>query len=87
MHAQQTQMLLRKWRKYSPAGLTLIGLGCSVLGESIARKASSSNIWEWFWWGCAALVFINAGIAVFGEAIKCRVLYEIQHQNQATNDL
>jgi heme/copper-type cytochrome/quinol oxidase subunit 2 len=67
---------LHKWRYYSPLGLTIIGLGCSLLGEAIARKAAAASVWDWFWWGTLALVCINAGVSVFGEGIASRLRHE-----------
>jgi hypothetical protein len=76
---------LRKWRWAAPCGLTLIGLGASLLGEAIILKASNSSFWEWFASGTVALVVLNAGVAVFGEAVKTRALYEWSHREQPTN--
>jgi hypothetical protein len=67
----------RKWRMFAPFGLVLIGCGASILGEAISQKLDSAPFWTWFWWGTAALVVLNAGVAVFGEAVKCRVLLEL----------
>jgi len=66
----------RKWRVLAPLGLVLIGCGASILGEAISQKLGGA----WFWWGTAALVVLNAGIAVFGEAVKCRVLLELSRR-------
>jgi hypothetical protein len=75
-------ILLRKWRWLAPLGLTLIGFGASLLGEAIILKASNHGFWDWFVSGTVALVVLNAGVAVFGEAVKTRALYEWSQHEQ-----
>ncbi len=76
-----TKQLFNKWRIFAPLGLTLIGLGISVVGKAIGLKTIHADTLEWFLWGTLGLIITNAGIAVFGDAIKCRVLYELQQKN------
>ena len=64
-----------KWLALSVGGLTLLGLGISVIGESIILKSKGDN---WFWWGTIGLVIFNSGICVFGEAVKTAVLMQIR---------
>jgi hypothetical protein len=68
----------RKWQLFAPLGLALIGLGLSLLGHSIGIKISGASSLVWFSWGTVSLLCINAGIAIFGEALKARVLYELK---------
>ena len=75
----------KKWRIYAPLGLALIGLGLSFLGHSIQIKTQAAEFWTWFIWGTVSLVITNAGIAVFGDAVKHRVLYELSTKAQNTN--
>ena len=49
------------------------GFGLSLLGEAITYKFQDD--FNWFYWGTAALVVFNSGIALVGEAIvlKCKM--------------
>jgi hypothetical protein len=75
--------LHKKWRLFAPLGLATIGFGVSVVGNAIGLKIAQASAWEWFAWGTAGLILTNAGIAMFGEAVKCRVLYEILYELKA----
>lgn len=77
-----TQQLFNKWRLFAPLGLTLIGLGISIVGKAIGLKMIHADTLEWFLWGTLGLVVTNTGIAVFGDAVKCRVLYELREINK-----
>jgi len=68
----------KKWRLYAPLGLSLIGLGLSLLGHSIQLKTQGSSSLIWFLWGTLSLVVVNGGLAVFGDAVKHRVLFELK---------
>lgn len=61
------------WNKQSPIGLLLVGLGISLIGQATLDKENGRG---WFWKGTVGLIFFNAGLAVFGDAIKNRALYE-----------
>lgn len=64
----------QKWLIFSPVGLILTGMGTAVAAHASARKANQQS---WFWLGTLGLCLLNAGISVFGEAIKSRVLHEL----------
>lgn len=66
----------RDWLIFAIAGLTLIGLGLSLMGEALIRKYESNSWHDWFWWGTAALIVINTGISLFGKAITLRVILD-----------
>ncbi|MFN3265788.1 MAG: hypothetical protein ACK41E_03010 [Deinococcales bacterium] len=66
--------LKSKWLFFSPLGLTLIGFGASLLLDAARAKNAGE---AWFWYGTLALCVFNAGIAIFGEAVKCAVLLEL----------
>lgn len=74
---------LQKWRLFSPLGLALVGLGASLLGHSIELKTSGAATLLWFSWGTVSLVVLNAGLAVFGDAIKHRVLFELRSHDES----
>jgi uncharacterized membrane protein HdeD (DUF308 family) len=46
----------------------------SVVGHAIVLKARQKG--GWFWFGLIGLILLNAGLALFGEAVKHRALYE-----------
>lgn len=70
----------QKWRYLSPLGLATIGLGASLLGHSIELKTTGAPLAGWFWWGTLSLIVLNSGVALFGEAVKARVLFDMSQQ-------
>jgi hypothetical protein len=68
----------KKWLLFSPLGLALIGFGASMLGHSIQLKVEDAKTIIWFAWGTLSLIVLNAGVAVFAEAVKARVLHELK---------
>jgi hypothetical protein len=63
------------WSRFSVPGLILTGLGLSVIGQATIRKATGRG---WFLQGTLGLILFNAGLALFGEAVKARALYEVE---------
>ena len=59
-----------KWLTYSIIGLLLFGFGLSLLGEAILLK---NNNEPFFWFGTLAVVVINSGLCVFGNAIIFKI--------------
>jgi hypothetical protein len=68
----------QKWQRFAPLGLATIGFGASLLGYSIQIKTEGAPTLTWFIWGTLSLLVLNAGVAVFGDAVKHRVLYELR---------
>ena len=64
------------WLIESIAGLILIGFGLSLFGQAVIYKANGERLGKWFLWGTISLVVVNAGICVFGDAIKQRIVYD-----------
>jgi hypothetical protein len=64
-----------QWSKLAPLGLLMIGAGASLLGHAAFRKGVGKS---WFWEGSAGLMVLNAGVSVFGDAVKHRALYELK---------
>ena len=62
---------VRQWARLAPAGLAAVGLGVSLLGEATLRKGRGE---AYALYGTAALVVFNAGLCLFGEAVKRRAL-------------
>jgi hypothetical protein len=65
------------WKRLAPLGLIGVGLGASLLGHATLKKASSTSTWPWVVAGTASLIALNAGLSMFGDAVKHRALYEI----------
>lgn len=65
-----------EWSNNAPRGMLLIGAGVSVIGQAIVLKARRKPGWQWFLMGFLGLVILNSGVAIFGEAVKHRTLYE-----------
>ncbi|MEL6670966.1 MAG: hypothetical protein AAFR61_02210 [Bacteroidota bacterium] len=61
---------MEKWRWMAPLGLVLIGLGFSLAGQAIILKMEAAAWYGWVGLGTLGLSVFNAGIAVFGEAVK-----------------
>ena len=66
----------RKWKTLAPLGLLTTGLGASGVGQSTLMKGRDESTWKWVAAGTASLVALNAGLCLFGDAVKHRALYE-----------
>ena len=64
------------WSTQAPRGLLLIGAGVSIVGQAIVLKAQRKAGWKWFLLGFLGLIVLNSGVAIFGESVKQRTLYE-----------
>ncbi|MBI1257957.1 MAG: hypothetical protein GC204_10835 [Chloroflexi bacterium] len=64
------------WSTQAPRGLLLIGAGVSIVGQAIVLKAQRRAGWKWFLLGFLGLIVLNSGVAIFGESVKQRALYE-----------
>jgi len=67
----------RSWKRLAPLGLIGVGFGASLIGHATLKKASSDRTWPWVVAGTLGLVALNAGLSMFGDAVKHRTLYEI----------
>lgn len=63
------------WSRLSVPGLILTGLGLSLVGQAGISKGQGRR---WFWQGTLGLICFNAGLAIFGESVKARALYEAE---------
>ena len=63
-------MMKIKWLAFSISGLVLFGFGLSLLGEAIILKYENN---PFFWFGTLALVVVNSGLCLFGNAIRYRL--------------
>lgn len=66
----------QKWKRLAPLGLLATGLGASGLGQSTILKAEDEPTWKWVTAGTLSLAALNAGLSLFGDAVKHRALYE-----------
>lgn len=68
----------RTWQRFAPLGLLLVGVGASVIADATVRKATGDGGAAWVAEGTAGLIALNAGLSVFGEAVKRRALYDVE---------
>lgn len=66
----------KKWLIKAPLGLILIGFGTCLVAEAAMVKYSGAAFWDWFSYGTFALVVLNSGLCVLGDAVKHRGHYE-----------
>lgn len=72
-----------KWNSFSLLGLLIIGFGLSLTGHAIVCKSQGRS---WFIRGTLGLIVTNAGVAIFGEAVKARALYEWELERLRKDD-
>ena len=65
-----------QWSTLAPRGLLIIGLGITLISHSAHLKTRRKPTWQWLILGTLSLIIFNAGIAIFGEAVKHRAMYE-----------
>lgn len=71
----------QQWSENAPRGLLLIGAGASLVAHAAGLKSKGRSGIVWFVLGTLGLIVLNAGVAVFGEAVKHRTLYEQKLNN------
>jgi hypothetical protein len=74
----------KKWLLLAPGGLMAIGAGACLVDWAGQLKAQGERPGKWVLAGTAALVVLNAGVSVFGQAVVESVLYQL-HEKPATN--
>ena len=62
-----------KWAWMAPAGLAALGLGASLIGEATLKKGRGEPFVAY---GTLALCVFNAGLCLFGEAVKNGMMTE-----------
>lgn len=72
----------RTWKTLAPLGLLATGLGASGVGQSTLLKGRGASTWKWVAAGTASLVVLNAGLCLFGDAVKHRALYEWARESE-----
>ncbi len=68
------------WLIEAVGGLILIGFCLSVFGQAVIYKSRGESLKKWFLWGTVSLIIVNAGICVFGDAVKTRIQYESERK-------
>lgn len=66
----------RQWLWRAGTGLAIIGMGVSFAIEAGIWKSQGASTLHWVLAGTGALVVLNTGISLFGDAILHRVRYE-----------
>ncbi len=66
----------KKWLIKAPLGLILIGFGSCLVAEAAMLKYSGAAVLNWVLYGTLALVVLNSGLCIFGDAIKHRSHFE-----------
>ncbi|MEM9836899.1 MAG: hypothetical protein AAF828_10375, partial [Bacteroidota bacterium] len=74
---RSTQQHYRSWLIKAPLGLATIGFGACLIAEAaVVKYTTPAETWTWVAYGTLALIIFNAGLCVFGDAVKHRVHYE-----------
>jgi hypothetical protein len=76
MSANDIAYQRRQWMIKAPLGVSLIGLGVSLVGEAAMVKYSGGATLDWILYGTVALVVLNAGLCILVDAGKHRAHYE-----------
>ena len=72
-----------QWCWQAPLGLLAVGTGASLLGHATLKKANpETSTLSWVVAGTGSLIVFNAGLCLFGDAVKHRMHYE-RLQNEA----
>jgi len=70
--------LRTKWLLCAAVGLLLFGFGISVVSTATTIKAEpTSSFSRWFVMGLYGLIITNLGLVFFGQAIRFRVLMDV----------
>lgn len=71
---------LKQWKTLAPLGLVATGLGASLIGHATTLKAQGAPTLRWVVAGTVSLAVFNAGLCLFGEAVKHRALHDWQQE-------
>lgn len=77
-YKKQKWSLYKRWQVFAPLGLVLCGFGLCLVSETSHLMHSGAPTIRWVVLGSISLIIFNSGLAFFGEAVKCRSLYEIR---------
>ena len=65
------------WLIKATLGVSLIGLGTCLVSEAAMLKYGEAQMWDWVLFGTLALVVLNSGVSLVGDAVKHRTHYEL----------
>ncbi|WP_052353927.1 hypothetical protein [Flectobacillus major] len=69
--------LRTKWILCAAAGLLLFGFGISIVSVAGYKKGSGEAFYIWFLMGLYGLIMSSLGLVSFGQAIRFKVLMDI----------
>lgn len=72
----------RKWLYMAPIGLVIFGFGACLVAEAAMSKFGGAPLFEWIAYGTFALIVLNAGLCVFGDAILNRARFEREQEKE-----
>lgn len=74
--------LYKRWQIFAPTGLMLTGMGLCLFGTASHMMHSGETFLRWFTAGTISLVTFNSGLALFGEAVRCRTLFDLRKKKR-----
>ncbi|MFY7828324.1 MAG: hypothetical protein ACOVQ4_14450 [Flectobacillus sp.] len=69
--------LRTKWLLCAAAGILLFGFGLSVVTTAGYKKGANEEFYVWFLLGLYGLIITNLGLVSLGQAVRFRVLMDI----------
>lgn len=63
----------RRWIIKATLGLSFIGFGACLVAEAALTKYDGAATADWVLYGLVALVVLNSGVSIVGDAVKHRV--------------
>ncbi|NRB63563.1 MAG: hypothetical protein HRU40_11170 [Saprospiraceae bacterium] len=72
----------KQWLLRAPIGLATVGFGACLVAEAAMKKYDGVPTLEWVIWGTGALVVLNTGLSIFGDAVLWRSRYERAMEKQ-----
>ncbi|WP_445381513.1 hypothetical protein [Robiginitalea sp. IMCC43444] len=73
----------RQWILKATAGVSLIGFGACLVAEAAMLKFQQEPTLNWTGYGLVALVVLNTGVCLFGDAVKHRTHFERLNQRKS----
>ena len=70
-----------RWILKATLGLSLIGFGACLIAEAALTKYDGAATTDWVLYGFFALIVLNSGVSIMGDAVKHRVHLE-RHREQ-----
>ena len=77
---QRTRQLRNTWLRQGGFGCLLIGAGLSVTLDASAFRAAGAEWWMWCVEGTLGLVVFMSGLGLFGSAVRCRTLLDLEEE-------